>query len=212
MAQQVRAARSGANADTEDLFLWLWDNLANDQAAVSSGRGASAAADWASGTKTIALPDLRSGVPYGLDNMGNSAASDFDSVSFTHGDATTGGSLIAGNTVTIAEANLPAHTHGVGTFAISTGGSHNHGVTDGGHSHSINDYRTTGTADTGGGTGIISSSGLSAFSSASATTGISIQSGGSHNHTLSGSSASVGSGTATNIAGKGTLGTWLIKL
>ena len=56
----IGSASSGAteraNADAEDLFLFLWTNFADAQCAVSSGRGASAAADWAA-NKTIALPD-----------------------------------------------------------------------------------------------------------------------------------------------------------
>jgi len=44
-----------ANADTEDLFALLWTNTADAQCAVSGGRGASAAADYAA-DKTIALP------------------------------------------------------------------------------------------------------------------------------------------------------------
>jgi len=48
-------ATTRANADCEALFTLLWANVSNTWAAVSSGRGASAAADWAA-HKTIALP------------------------------------------------------------------------------------------------------------------------------------------------------------
>lgn len=44
-----------ANADTESLFTLLWNNTADADCAVSSGRGANAAADFAA-NKTIALP------------------------------------------------------------------------------------------------------------------------------------------------------------
>ncbi len=44
-----------ANADTEALFTLLWNNTADAQCAVSTGRGSSAAADYAA-NKTIALP------------------------------------------------------------------------------------------------------------------------------------------------------------
>lgn len=44
-----------ANADTEALFTLLWSNTTNANCAVSGGRGASAAADFAA-NKTIALP------------------------------------------------------------------------------------------------------------------------------------------------------------
>lgn len=48
-------ATTRANADTSALFTLLWTNFANSEAAVSTGRGASAAADFAA-NKTIALP------------------------------------------------------------------------------------------------------------------------------------------------------------
>lgn len=44
-----------ANADTVALFTLLWNNTANADCAVSTGRGANAAADYAA-NKTIALP------------------------------------------------------------------------------------------------------------------------------------------------------------
>jgi len=48
-------ATTRANADTEALFTLLWNNIIDTWCAVSSGRGASAAADFAA-NKTIALP------------------------------------------------------------------------------------------------------------------------------------------------------------
>jgi hypothetical protein len=49
------AATGRANADTVALFTLLWTNTADAQCAVSTGRGANAAADYAA-NKTIALP------------------------------------------------------------------------------------------------------------------------------------------------------------
>jgi microcystin-dependent protein len=46
-----------ANADTANLYALLWTNISNTYAAVSTGRGASAAADFAAG-KTIAIPKM----------------------------------------------------------------------------------------------------------------------------------------------------------
>jgi microcystin-dependent protein len=72
----IGSATSGAteraNSDTQQLFEYLWG--ADENLAVSSGRGASANADWTA-NKTIALPDLRGRVIAGLDDMGNSSAS-----------------------------------------------------------------------------------------------------------------------------------------
>jgi hypothetical protein len=64
-------ASERANADCQDLFEYLWTEDAN--LTVSTGRGASAAADW-SANKTIALPDWRGRAISALDDMGNSAA------------------------------------------------------------------------------------------------------------------------------------------
>ncbi len=50
-------ATTRANADTESLFTLLWTNTTDANCAVSSGRGASASADFAA-NKTIALPKV----------------------------------------------------------------------------------------------------------------------------------------------------------
>jgi len=72
----IGSASSGAderaNADTQALFVFLWNNDAN--LGVAGGRGASAAADWAA-NKAIQTPDLRGRVLAGLDTMGNVDAS-----------------------------------------------------------------------------------------------------------------------------------------
>lgn len=116
------AASSGterANADTEDLFTYLWNNLSDTIAPVSGGRGASAAADFAA-NKNIGLPDMRGAVPIGLDDMGNSAAGAFGSLSFATGDGVTPGSNIGDNEVTLVAGQIPSvatggpsgtHTH-----------------------------------------------------------------------------------------------------
>jgi hypothetical protein len=71
----IGSATSGAteraNADCQELFEYLWTEDAN--LTVSTGRGATAAADWAA-NKTIALPDWRGRALAFLDDMGNSAA------------------------------------------------------------------------------------------------------------------------------------------
>jgi hypothetical protein len=67
----IGSATSGAteraNADCQTLFQYLWGADAN--LAVSGGRGASAAADWAA-NKTLTLPDSRGRTIAGLDDMG----------------------------------------------------------------------------------------------------------------------------------------------
>jgi microcystin-dependent protein len=112
-----------ANADTEALYVWLWDRLNNTIAPVSTGRGGSGAADFAAG-KTLTLPSCRGKAPFGLDDMGNSAAGAFSGVTFTQGDATTPGSNGGAGTVTLSIAQMPAHNHP--GSSIASGGSHQH--------------------------------------------------------------------------------------
>ncbi|KKL56921.1 hypothetical protein LCGC14_2240580 [marine sediment metagenome] len=83
-----------ANTDTEQLFTLLWDSMADAQAAVSTGRGASAAADFAA-NKNITLPDMQGMVAVGT---GGTAMT-------THGD--TDGE----ETHVITTAEMAAHAH-----------------------------------------------------------------------------------------------------
>lgn len=66
-------ASQRANADTQNLYVYLWSNFTNAHCPVAGGRGATALADF-SANKTIQLPDWRARVLTGLDNMGNTAA------------------------------------------------------------------------------------------------------------------------------------------
>jgi microcystin-dependent protein len=103
-----------ANADTQSLFETLWNNISDSFCTVSSGRGASASADF-SANKTITTPDMRGRAPVGLDDMGNSAAS-----RLAAGTPTTLASNGGSETVTITANNLPTHTHAAGTYAVAT--------------------------------------------------------------------------------------------
>ena len=98
-----------ANADTSALFTLLWDSMANTEAAVSSGRGASAAADFAA-NKTITLPDARGRTIAGKDNMGGTTAS-----RLTSGESgivgTTLGTSGGSQTHALTTAQLAVHSH-----------------------------------------------------------------------------------------------------
>lgn len=229
-----------ANADTADLFTYLWNNLANGQAAVSTGRGGSAAADYAA-NKTIALLDGRSGVLRGLDDMGNSAASRLGSTTFTNGNATTAGSVLGANSHALIEAELASHLHAISltsassgahthTYSSTTGAgsahTHTASVTDGGHSHNLPQQVASLNAGVSWGSAAPTSNIITTTSSA--TTGITVSnssesahthsvsgttaSDGAHTHTVSGNTATTGSGTAHNNVSYGLLGTFYCKL
>src|SRR5262249_52846509 len=75
--QTIGSATSGAtgraNADTQALFIYLWQNCPDAHCPVSSGRGANGLADF-SANKQLTLIDLRGRGLAGLDDMGNIAA------------------------------------------------------------------------------------------------------------------------------------------
>jgi hypothetical protein len=125
----IGSATSGAteraNADAQALFEYLWGADAN--LIVSTGRGASANADWVA-NKTIALPDFRSHIMAGLADMGNSASG----VMSTCAASTTLGSAcgITSDLKTITQANLPSLT-----WPKTLGISNTLGLNDPGHIH-----------------------------------------------------------------------------
>jgi microcystin-dependent protein len=135
---------------------------------------------WSGQTSAIptgwALCDGSSGTPNLTDKFIMGAGSS--------NELSTGGT----NSLTIASANLPSHTHSF-SATTSSAGAHTHSVTDPGHSHTINQ------GDSGGGTDGWDGSGSNATTN-SATTGISIASAGAHTHTVSGTTGATGSGTA----------------
>jgi len=96
-----------ANADTVTLYTLLWDAFADAQLAVSGGRGANAAADYAA-NKTIALPNIKGKTLVGY----SSAETEFDANGETGGE----------KTHVISEAEMAAHTHD-STYYQYVGGS-----------------------------------------------------------------------------------------
>lgn len=148
-------ASERANADCQSLFEYLWDADAN--LSVSTGRGASANADWVA-NKTIALPDWRGRAIAGLDDMGASAAGRLTASYF--GSAATALGVAGGG-----ESNNVILTH-------------NHGITDLGHTHNERASAPGGATHIvfGTGSGVYADSG---FATASATTGITINNAGS---------------------------------
>ena len=141
--QTIGSAASGAtqraNADTQSLFVYLWNNFSNTHCPVSSGRGASGLADFTA-NKTINLPDLRARVLTGLDDMGNTAAGLILNSNITSGggDSPTTPAASGGetnHTLLLTEApkgqftlNDPGHSHlyeigGIGGLFTAAGGN-----------------------------------------------------------------------------------------
>lgn len=106
-----------ANADTVDLFTLLWNNVADAQAAVSTGRGASAAADYAA-NKTIALTKML-GRAFGASGAGSGLTSRVL------------GLAMGEETHILITAEMPAHTHIVyASGTQSAGDLYQNGATD----------------------------------------------------------------------------------
>lgn len=119
MGNAASGGTERANADTSDLFTYIWNNYANGQAAVSGGRGASAAVDYAA-NKTIALPDQRTAALIGFDDMGNTARAGIDPALMVSGTLITSGSMVGFNTHQLIVSQLPIFTP-AGTINQVTG-------------------------------------------------------------------------------------------
>ncbi len=122
-----------ANESARGLFAYLWANLANAQAPVSSGRGASANADF-DANKTLTIPDLRGKSPLGqsTSGVGSILGSPYGTLEHTH--------------------SVPAHYHGMGTGAtlnITSSGSGTSGTFNGNHTHRIPTNQVGGGASAG---------------------------------------------------------------
>jgi hypothetical protein len=238
-ARTIGSSSSGAteraNADAETLFLFLWNNFSNTLCPVSTGRGGSAAADWAA-NKTIATLDMRGRLPYGMDTMGNSAAS-------VVAGATSAGGAFGQEEKAITQANLPsvtfsdtlttaAHTHSVSVSGTTGNNSatHTHSGTtgsDGSHNHDTDNAGGTSSVDSPGGTSVASiASGETSTDGThdhSFTTGnasaththswsVTATSGAASTTSISGSVTSGGSGTAFDTLPPGRAGSWYFKL
>lgn len=148
-------ATERANADCQTLFEYLWNTDAN--LTVSTGRGASSAADWAA-NKTITLPDWRGRALAFLDDMGNTAAGRLTSTYFGT-SAIVLGAAGGAESKTLTQVHLPSATL---TTTITDPG-HFHGIkvgsTGGGVDHVTQGDFGGSSVAAGGPTGPIQSSG-----------------------------------------------------
>jgi len=90
----------------------------------------------------------------------------------TYAVAATGGAA----TVTLSQAETPAHTHGYGSALVVSGGSHTHAINDPGHNHTV--VRATGT----GTPSLAGRGGNGNQTTGNSGTGIGIVAAGAHTH------------------------------
>jgi microcystin-dependent protein len=125
-----------AHANYEDLYVYLWDELADSEFPIATGRGGSGAADFAA-NKAGTLPDARSRVPIGA---GTGAGLTARTIGATGG----------------AESLDLEHAHAVGSLQIA---AHNHqwnDLVDSGNHRSFNSGGTPqNMTGLGGGSGDI---------------------------------------------------------
>ena len=129
--RSIGSASSGAteraNADTKNLYLFLWNTIGG--LAVAGGRGSGATADF-NANKALSLPDLRGRVTIGQDDMGGTAA----------------------HVITNFSAIFPGATGGSQNHSLTANenGAHSHTATDQGHTHPYTDYHPASTGGAGG--------------------------------------------------------------
>lgn len=95
----LSGASERANSDCQTLFTELW-GFAN--VSVTTGKGSTAAADWAA-NKTLVLPDMRGRLVGGVDDMGGGATSRMTGITGSTAPGAAGGTQVK----TFAQANLP---------------------------------------------------------------------------------------------------------
>ena len=217
--QTIGSAASGgserANADTQNLFVYLWTNCANTHCPVPGGRGATALADFQA-NKQITLPNMQDSLPLGRDCMGATCAGGLLASNVTSGGGdgvdtpgAFGGVANTTTTTTLAPENIPNYVLPV----IDPGHFHSAAINSSGATDSNNPngefpavlgsgitgffHSPNGTFFAGGGNG-----GPGGFIGKSST-GITVNSGGSGTAATSATFA---------VMNPFRLGTWYIKL
>lgn len=118
----IGSATSGAteraNADTQNLYVVLWNAIGDSICTVTGGRGANALADF-NANKPLKLPDRRGKGEIGLDNMGGTAANVVTAASFGGSNATTLGGSGGEETHALTGAENGPHSHTLGSHSFN---------------------------------------------------------------------------------------------
>lgn len=133
-----------ANADTQFLFAFVWNNCTNAICPIftsgggGTSRGATAAADFAA-NKAISVHNMNGGGVIGADSQNGTTTTQLVNVPVTSGSRTAPGSVLGENLHALTVAELAQHNH--------TDAGHSHGLSSG------NIYRETSFfgVNTGGG-------------------------------------------------------------
>jgi hypothetical protein len=199
-------ATERANADTQPLYEFLWNNFADADCPVAGGRGVSAVADF-SADKTIGTYSMRGRAAFGLDTMGNSAAG-----------VISGGTTISKGGAASSTALL-AHTHGISLNTGLENTTHTHagsvatGISNGTSIAQSLSVNTDSPFSHAGGitlvSGVSANSVTLSLANGAFTTGVN---SAGHQHAVSGNTGSFGSGSSYSIMNPYSLGTWYIKL
>jgi hypothetical protein len=111
-------ATDRANADTQFLFAFVWNNCANaicqifTSGGVGTSRGATAAADFAA-NKQLAVWNMNGAGLIGADSQHTTSSANLAGVPVTNGSATAPGSLLGENLHSLTANENGTHTHGV---------------------------------------------------------------------------------------------------
>lgn len=120
--RSIGSATSGAteraNSDTQVLYEYLW--AADTNLSVATGRGASAAADFAA-NKALTLPDARGRGVTALDDMGNSAAGTLTSTYYGTSPIVLGAISTPAQFLQLTQGNLPSVNFSVTATGTGTG-------------------------------------------------------------------------------------------
>ena len=120
LGSAASGATEYANALASPLFAFLWNNLPNSIAAVSTGRGASSTADFAA-NKTIVIPTMQGYLTAGVDDMGTTSAGKIQAITTCTPNGTNGIIPVSSATGIAVGQNVSINGVAVGTVTAISG-------------------------------------------------------------------------------------------